>query len=548
VSIQLIPNENQPALANLLRKVCDNDAALSVDIGTANDGTDDSGNPVVVSNPGYVTYAPDSTASSTCQMVGALANNPSFKVSIAMVAPSFKMSDGTHVGTHGAATQLHTYLILFHNSNAIEIYLDATNNNGLGYWVQAMDGDHIDGPMDTFLAHELGHAFNYTLTPPTGGNESAALELENNYRRAHGMPERYTLANNGGPKAAAANNDPNNPQPPNSSDQETGHPQSFGPINCTIAQATYQSPLATMYLALRSFRDEVLRKTRPGSQLYDSLYGSYAQINPGMLELMESDPKVREMIRTGLTPMLHYLDGFVAFPAEPLDGVPEPWRSYLAKTAANFEEFARVIEPPVSFCGQTAAAAVAEISMVLRYCFRSRDKREQYLERLVAAGSLPLAVTGPQERVALRRQLWAGAVDLDPGERVLPRLLGPAAIMGSIGPNESVEADPLFLYILITNQSGSAWGDVALSYQLANMPFPVLDSEGPLIPSGKGVWYCLGDPAQVVSFAFDVFDTNDNVIPDYSLGSVTLSDPSLPQYLVSQNFLEFDCLAGGGIS
>ena len=125
---------------------------------------------------------------------------------------------------------------------------------------------------------------------------------------------------------------------------------------------------------LRSLRDNILRKTRTGARFYDWFYEYYYRFSPAVVSMMERDPAVRDMVRwIGVTPIVQYLDALVSFPTATLEDVPEPWRGYLTKMNAGFEEFASAIEAPLSFEGETPEDAVTELALLLRHRFRRSE-------------------------------------------------------------------------------------------------------------------------------------------------------------------------------
>jgi hypothetical protein len=164
---------------------------------------------------------------------------------------------------------------------------------------------------------------------------------------------------------------------------------------CFVASAAYGSPLEPEVQSLRRFRETVLRPTRTGGAFFDRFYRHYDRLSRPIVAAMERDDELRGLFRTALvTPIVRWLELATEFPGAPLDGVPEPWRSFLSDTRRNLEDWGQAIDLPDGFDGLSTEEAVAEIGMILRYVLRTDARRNAYLDRLVARGEIPFHCAG----------------------------------------------------------------------------------------------------------------------------------------------------------
>lgn len=169
---------------------------------------------------------------------------------------------------------------------------------------------------------------------------------------------------------------------------------SLGGCHCFVATAAYGSPLAAEVQSLRSFRDEVLRGTRAGAAFFDRFWPHYYRLSPPIVAAMEGDPEARELIRHALVaPIVEYLRIARTFPEEPLDGVPEPWRSFAEDVRERLASWGAALGLPDGFDGVPPDAALDELRLVLRYVLRRPADRRAYLDALRAGRKLPIAAT-----------------------------------------------------------------------------------------------------------------------------------------------------------
>jgi hypothetical protein len=322
----------------------------------------------------------------------------------------------------------------------IEVIYDGSDCDGKGAWV-ARDTNHaIPAPTHVTLLHELVHAFRAgeglnawkwdTQVGPDGGliqvpvndsprEEEETIQWENSYRQSIGLPLRATSDTlhwaggcNPPPSsfdASDAGQDPQMSMPPKKYDPfNTGNP------HCFVATAAYGSSLAPEVAFLRRFREETLLPTRVGRAFFDAFHAQYYRFSPAVVALMRQDPEARDLIRrTLVTPLVRYLELAVRFPNAPLDGVPEPWRAFLAETRDGLADWTSMLPLPGGFADLPSQAAADELAIALRYLLRTARARQSYLDRLERDGDIPLASL-PAEREALGQRLRAaGVADAD---------------------------------------------------------------------------------------------------------------------------------------
>ncbi len=192
---------------------------------------------------------------------------------------------------------------------------------------------------------------------------------------------------------------------------------------CFIATAAYGSPLEPEVQLLRRFQEDVLLKTRAGTRFFEDFYRPYYEFSPAIVEMMRQDPRLQALVRwIVVTPIVNQLECVLRFPDASLDGVPEPWRTFLEETRAGLETWARAIDFPDDFTGLSARAAADEINIVLRYLVRTEATRGAYLDRLAERGQIPLrGEAGELEEIARRLR----ASGRSPAE--VARIVGSAA-------------------------------------------------------------------------------------------------------------------------
>ena len=196
-----------------------------------------------------------------------------------------------------------------------------------------------------------------------------------------------------------------------------------GSTSCFVATAAYGSPLAPEVEFLRSFKNDVLMKTRAGTRFFDDFYRPYETMSPLIVSVMNQDPRLKELVRwIVVAPIVNQLELMIRFPDASLDGVPEPWRSFLADTRRGLETWAEAIDLPDDFDGLSAEAVADELSIVLRYLLRTDATRAEYLDRLTGLGQIPLRGDADELEQAARRLRASGRSDAD-----IERVFGSAA-------------------------------------------------------------------------------------------------------------------------
>jgi hypothetical protein len=177
---------------------------------------------------------------------------------------------------------------------------------------------------------------------------------------------------------------------------------------CFVATAAYGSPFAAEVQLLREFRDTVLRRTRTGEAWFERFYQRYDEISPPIAARMRNDPELADAFRVGIVqPYVGWLELAMKMPEAPLDGVPEPWREVLALLIDRMDAWASEAMP-ADLDGVDGLEAARELAVVLRYGFRDHRRRSAYLDRLAAAGALPLDLSGDEAEAAREVLLGAG--------------------------------------------------------------------------------------------------------------------------------------------
>lgn len=327
-------------------------------------------------------------------------------------------------------------------TSVVEVLYDGTDCNGKGSWVLAPNGGAIANPSHVILFHELTHALrfcrgDYPNIPPDATleqrfdlidkDEAQTTTEENRYRASMLLPQRATsfaLTRAGGC------NPPPDP-PPDAETSESSKKVDWSKVGCFVASAAYGSPLEPEVELLRRFRDDVLRSTRTGAEFFEDFYRRYDQVSSVVVEKMQADPRTREIVRWALViPIVHHLQLALRFPDASLEGVEEPWRSFLEETRDFLEHWAGAVDVPEHFDGLPALAAAQEIELVLRYFLRTDESRSSYLDLLTDRGQLPLrAGEGETTRIAHRLR------DSGRSERDIARILG----SGALAADESAE-------------------------------------------------------------------------------------------------------------
>ena len=272
---------------------------------------------------------------------------------------------------------------------SITVMYDPTDDLNRGYWVEDIDGNKIAAPSDVNLVHEFGHveqALTGILDPDD--SETFPISRENAYRGDRKLPLRH--GHTGGTNFR----------------KEGG---SSGGSDCFIATAAYGSMLDPDVEELRRFRDDILRQTRAGARFFEEYWSHYYRLSPEIVRMMEESAELSELVRWSLVgPIVGYLRLALAYPDEPPEDLPEPWRSYLLEIRDGFESWAQNVGAPDSYAGVPPAAAAEELRIVLRYMLRTPRSRRAYLEELTDRGELPLAGTA-DDRADVERTLRSDA-------------------------------------------------------------------------------------------------------------------------------------------
>jgi hypothetical protein len=376
MSLWILTNANSGHVATDLQTICP-DPALQIDFGTHAAGSVGSG---------AVSFFPAPTTSSVgCQMVQELVASPvaiglrgETDVWSAKAVPGWTLDQvgGVTIGDKHPAPTL------------IEIVYDISPCGGRGIWVTDSTGNHITVTGPVALFHEMAHAHDRITGVFTGVpavDEASAVAQENIFRASLGMAAR--AGHSGGC----------NPPPPPAPSHR-----------CFIATAAFGSIIEPEVQFLRSFRDDVLRRTRAGQAFFDTYFKHYYRVSPSIVSVMQ-DPEVRQVVRWSVvTPIVRYLELLVKFPDAPLDGVPEPWRAFLAAMREDLKKWTGEIELPRTFVGLDAPTAAQELGILLRYVLRSETSRGDYLADLEQRGEIPLAGSSCQLKTAAARLAQCG--------------------------------------------------------------------------------------------------------------------------------------------
>jgi hypothetical protein len=490
MSLFILQNDNYQIVYNNLRKICP-DPNLSADLGVSFDPNLG----VNVAGSGAITYSSPSMSSVGCQMVLALAAS---NVIIGIRGETDVWSDRP-----AANRTLHniggtTVYDKYPTPTLIEIVYDVHPCNDLGFWVTDENGTHITVPLDVALFHEMAHALdmvNGTYSQAT--TEPKALTAENAYRSSMGLPTRY------GHVGGCIQPQPQ-PAPPQSS-------------NCFIATAAFGSAIAPEVQALRSFRDDVLRKTRAGARFFDEFWRVYYQVSPFVVNAMNEDPDVREMVRWSIvTPIIRYLDLILQCPDEPATHLPEPWASFCSGLQQQLESWTSEITLPRNFGAMETHEVASEIGIVLRYVLRSEDHRSDYLDELQQLGEIPIVGSSADLQAA---SFALSAMGLS--QQLVERIVGNATeyAVRSVSPyymnsDEFTPATSLpdagnWIYqIAIINLSGSQVDQIALFYSQSDIPNAVVGIAADTIPPGAVVTFSLCPCNLLQSYAIGFFVNN----------------------------------------
>jgi hypothetical protein len=310
-----------------------------------------------------------------------------------------------------------TVFDMYPGTSVIEVVYDVTFCGGKGYWVEGT-GDpppRVEFPRYVNLYHELWHAEDLLAQRVAIGPdnihfldpEASPIAAENLLRK------RDNLAERGGKGGGCGPNQSTFPPPTSSS-------------GCFVATAAFGSPVHPYVVSLRQFRDDVLRRTRTGQRFWDDFFPRYEQVSVPVIEAMNRDPRLLELVRTGIvTPLVHYLEIVRAFPDADVDAAGPEWSGFLTTLRDMLDEFAAALPRPTDFTGRTIDEAVNEIAVFARYSFHTSAARRAWLAELVATGALPLDVAG-REHARLAAVLAADGRD----DEEISMILGPTMQSG----------------------------------------------------------------------------------------------------------------------
>jgi hypothetical protein len=396
MSLWILTNANRVNVAQDLQTICP-DPALTIDLGPDADGNLGSGT---------VSFQPAPTTSSVgSQMVQKLVASP---VAIGLRGEtdvwSVQPVPGYTLNHVGGVTIKDKYP----SPTLIEIVYDINPCGGNGFWVTDSTGKHISVPGPVALFHEMAHAHDLVTGVYTGNgavDEASAVAQENTFRASLGLPARagHSGGCNAPPPATA-------PAPKS---------------ECFIATAAFGSVIEPEVQFLRSFRDDVLRRTRAGEAFFDTYWKHYYRVSPPIVSAME-DPEVRQVVRWSMvTPIVRHLELFLKFPDAPLDAVPEPWRAFLLAMRDDLENWTGEVELPRTFTGLDAPAAAQELGILLRYALRSEARRADFLADLERRGEIPLAGSSCQLKTAAARLAQCGVRPQEAARVVAAPAAGP---------------------------------------------------------------------------------------------------------------------------
>jgi hypothetical protein len=240
-------------------------------------------------------------------------------------------------------------------------------------------------PLSAFLVHLLAHALALTTGAfDASAPEAYALTYENRYRREHSMRARANAKLIRRPVVV----------------------YDLGGAECFIATAAYGSAYEPEVEKLRQFRNNVLLNTRTGQAFFRRFYRQYYRFSPAIAAAMEREPETKEVMRWAVVPIVRYLEIALDFPEASLEGVPEPWRSFILGVRQDLEAWISGVGLPDDFSGMPPSAAASELAMALRYMLRSEESRRAYVDDLIARGRLPIRC-GADDYQAFRKALAA---------------------------------------------------------------------------------------------------------------------------------------------
>lgn len=185
-----------------------------------------------------------------------------------------------------------------------------------------------------------------------------------------------------------------------------------GKKGCFIATAGYGSVLHPDVCFLRFVRDKILRKTRAGHQFFRDYWEHYYKFSPLIVDLMEKDPQVREIIRWSVvTPLVNYLKLVMDRPRQIPPDTDPAIKAYLEAMQHDMLKWLSEFKVPDQFDGMDNTAIADELVVMLNYIVK--EKRRDYLQRLLNKGSLPLRTQSNAELQQLTALLENGGCEPD---------------------------------------------------------------------------------------------------------------------------------------
>jgi hypothetical protein len=297
------------------------------------------------------------------------------------------------------------------------VLYDYTDCDGHGYVGYDPSGGEIPMPPSALLMYGLAAAATYSpdawtiigKTMPTAPvvNTAGCLMLENIFRAGKLMPKRDGPTDVYGRTCSVkSHRRVTKPAPTKTTVHYYTIPK------CFVATAAYGSPFASEVEFLRDVRDQVVRQTRAGDAFFRHFHEHYYRVSPQIAAAALEDPELARLLRIAIVePLVLWLRSAVGLPDASLDGVPEPWRAYLADLRSSAEQWAQQIGLPESFDGLDPFDAVTELAMVLRFMLREPAGRAAYIEELRAAGELPLPVSAGRREEAMDLLVASGRTD-----------------------------------------------------------------------------------------------------------------------------------------
>ncbi len=311
----------------------------------------------------------------------------------------------------------------------IAIIYDVTNCDGFGYLGYDQDGYEIPRTPQTNLVFGLAWA-NMALkdlSRPDIADRLAHVDLQDClnienlfFRKVRMMRLRVDPQAGYGVKCPSQPFKRTTPPPetqPSESPKGFYYPHVSG---CFVASAAYGSPFAPEVDFLRHIRDDVLTRTRFGERWFRHFHEHYYRISPAIAQQMREQPELARLIRFAIVePLVRYLQMAQGMPDATLDGLPEPWASFLRDLRSGIEKWVSTMELPRRFDGISGLDATRELAVFLHYVLRTPERRAEYLAELEASGALPLRLD--REAAAIGRQLLA---DSGRPETEIVRVLG----------------------------------------------------------------------------------------------------------------------------